>query len=135
MTIARERLPERRLSFTDTIEAYDREFTVSAGIDPSSGKIREVFLGGEKTGSTLEHIFQDAAVVISVALQYGITADTMARSIAREPAEIVRPEDIDRTDLPSAPATLIGATLDWIIATDAKLAETRRDLAGEVSHA
>lgn len=130
MTVARNRLPERRLTFTDTIEAYNREFTVSAGIDPATGKIREVFLGGEKSGSTLEHIFQDAAVVISVALQYGITAEAMARSIAREPAEIVRPEDIDRTDLPTTPSTLIGATLDWIIATDAKLAEAR-----EVSNA
>ncbi len=122
MTISRERLPERRLSFTDTIEAYNREFTVSAGIDPASGKIREVFLAGEKSGSTLEHIFQDAAVVISIALQFGITAEAMARSIAREPAEIVRPEEIDRTDLPTTPSTLIGATLDWIIATDAILA-------------
>lgn len=129
MTVARNRLPERRLTFTDTIEAYNREFTVSAGIDPESGKVREVFLGGEKTGSTLEHIFQDAAVIVSVALQFGITAEAMARSIAREPAEIVRPEDIDRTDLPTTPSTLIGATLDWIIATDAKLAEAR-----EVSH-
>lgn len=125
MTVARERLPERRLTVTDIIAAYGRDFTVSAGIDPATGKIREVFLGGEKSGSTLEHIFQDAAVIISVALQFGIAAEAMARSIAREPVEPTRPEDIDRADLPCAPATLIGATLDWIIATDAKLAEVQ----------
>lgn len=125
MTVARDRLPERRQTLTDIIAAYGRDFTVSAGIDPATGKIREVFLGGEKSGSTLEHIFQDAAVIISVALQFGITADAMARSIAREPVEPTRPEDIDRADLPCAPATLIGATLDWIIATDAKLAEVQ----------
>lgn len=117
-TAARTRLPDRRLTVTDTIAAYGRDFTVSAGIDPATGKIREVFLGGEKSGSTLEHIFQDAAVIISVALQFGITAEAMARSIAREPVEPTRPEDIDRADLPCAPATLIGATLDWIIATE-----------------
>lgn len=121
----RERLPERRQAITDMIEAYGREFVVSAGIDPASGKIREVFLGGEKSGSTLEHIFQDAAVIVSLALQHGIAAEAMARSLAREPAEIIRPEDIDRADLPCSPATLIGATLDWIIATDAKLTEAR----------
>jgi hypothetical protein len=56
----------------------------------------EVFLSGE-----------DASVVISVALQYGISARSLGKSIARIPENLDGP--------PIKPASPIGAALDLLV--------------------
>lgn len=99
MTAPRRRLPNRRPIASGTVFAGDAAFVVSAGFDPASGRVREVFLSAEKHGSALDVFAHDAAVVISVALQCGVSAAQLAHSVARTPA---------------GPATPIGAALDWI---------------------
>jgi hypothetical protein len=111
----RQRMPDRRPTVTRKIDAFGRSLFVSAGFDPTTGTVREVFFGGSKDGSAMDSIMGDVAVVISVALQYGVPAEDLARSIARIPMAPLRPEDLDGRPVPTIPASPVGTTLDWII--------------------
>jgi hypothetical protein len=114
MTATRTRLPHRRPTITEKIDAFGNSLFVSAGVDPATGLVKEVFFGGTKEGSAMDAIMADLAVVISVALQHGVPVEALARSIARVPLAPMRPEDLDGRPLPTVPASPVGATLDWI---------------------
>jgi hypothetical protein len=49
------------------------------------GEAAEIFLSGAKEGSTLAAILDDASVVILIALQDGISAQALAKSVSRTP--------------------------------------------------
>ncbi len=55
----------------------------------------------------------DAAIVISVALQCGVSTEALARSVARLPDGPIEPERLDSAK-DRAPASAIGATLDML---------------------
>jgi hypothetical protein len=74
MTPARKRLPSRRPLHTETLEVASQAFTATVGFDPGTCRPCELFLTGGKAGSTLDALLADAAVVISVALQHGVSA-------------------------------------------------------------
>ncbi len=59
-------------------------------------------------------LLADAAVVISVALQHGIPAQSLAKSIGRLPAGQVTPADLDEGKPARIPASPIGAALDLL---------------------
>jgi hypothetical protein len=77
--------------------------TASIGFGPN-GRPQELFLNGAKDGSGMAAILDDASVVISVALQHGIPAKVLAKSISREP---------DYAGVIKA-ASVIGAILDLV---------------------
>lgn len=88
--MTRHRLPNRRPSVTLPVtwrtDAGEQYFTLTAGYDPATGVLAEVFYSdGQKTGSQVQHGVQDACVIISVALQHGVTVAELARSIGRVP--------------------------------------------------
>ncbi len=122
MTATRTRLPHRRPTITEKIDAFGNSLFVSAGVDPATGLVKEVFFGGTKEGSAMDAIMADLAVVISVALQHGVPVEALARSIARVPLAPMRPEDLDGRPLPTVPASPVGATLDWIRAINEAVA-------------
>lgn len=129
MNAIRQRLPHRRPTVTEKLEGCGGgSLFVSAGIDPNSGAVKEVFFGGTKEGSGLDAIMGDIAVVISVALQHGVPVEALTRSVARVPLAPMRPEDLDGRPIPTVPASPIGATLDWVqelgreMATDSEAA-------------
>ena len=104
----RRLLSARRPSLTEPIEAGDIAAYAIIGFDSETGAPLEVFLrprSGARVGSATDHLVDDVAVVISVALQHGVPADALARSMGRLPAGEpgARP-----------PATIIGAALDLI---------------------
>jgi hypothetical protein len=105
VTPQRQRLPNRRPSETVAIEVDGVRFTASVGFDPE-GRPAEVFLSGAKDGSGMAGILEDASVVISIALQHGIPASALAKSVARVP---------DVLDGPAVrAASVIGAALDLV---------------------
>ena len=113
---ARRRLPARRASLTQPIEAGDIAAYATIGFDPETGKPAELFLrprAGARVGSATDHLVDDVAVVISVALQHGVSARALARSMGRLP---VAPEGARNQDAPGLrpPATIIGAALDLL---------------------
>jgi hypothetical protein len=98
---ATEPLPLR----DEEIEVGGHHFAAMAGSD-EAGRPAEIFLSGAKTGSALDAILGDAAVVISIGLQHGISAAVLGRSIARMPEAIDGPA--------TAPVSPIGAALNLI---------------------
>lgn len=78
------RLPPRRPAITEVLfwpvpgsadgplEALGRKVFMTAGFDPVSGRILEVFLrGGSKHGDRIDFALDDVAIAISRALQSG----------------------------------------------------------------
>ncbi len=109
MTPARSRLPNRRPAYTETLEVDGQAFEATVGFDPESGQPRELFLTAGKEGSMLNAMLADAAVVVLVALQSGILAAALAKSIGRLPAGPVTPADLEGPRPGRVPASPIGA--------------------------
>jgi len=94
---ARECLPNRRRCETRSFEHAGLLFTVCAGFYPD-GRIAEIFLSSNKPGSPIEAIARDAAIVTSIALQFGADLETIRTALTK--------------DHDGGPATLLGAALD-----------------------
>ncbi len=119
----RHRLPTRRPSHIETLETAGQSFTACVGLDPETGQPRELFLNGKKEGSQVDALLSDAATIISVALQYGIPAAALAKSIGRLPTGPVTPADLDHAPGRKVPASPIGAALDLVSVFERKPAE------------
>ena len=78
-------LPARRQNQTVEVDFAGQRVIVCMGFDPA-GAVREVFAAGHKAGSDMQHVIDDACVIISIALQHGITAEALAKSLGRVPA-------------------------------------------------
>jgi hypothetical protein len=96
----RQRLPNRRGA-----ELYDLEFKRGCYIIGASrfpdGNLAEVFIHSAKTSSNLADIARDAAVTLSLALQYGTPAEAIRAAVTRE--------------ADGSPAGIVGAVLDLIL--------------------
>ena len=110
----RRRLPNRRPSESQVLEIAGQKFTATVSFDPEDGRPRELFLNAGKEGSLLNTLLGDAAVLTSIALQSGIPAAALAKSIARLPAAPVTPADLDQAQPARLPASPIGAALDLL---------------------
>ena len=98
----RRRPPPRRRNTVARIAAGAVAAHASVGFD-DGGRPAEIFLrptGGAKSGSEVDFLLDDLAVVISVALQHGVPAAALARSISRGPD--------------GAPSTIAGAALAFL---------------------
>ncbi len=111
----RSRLPNRRSALTQDIAVCGHRFTATIGFDEHD-RPKEVFLSGAKDGTDLAAILNDASVVLSVALQFGVPAAALARSVARLPTEPLAPPYLDQPgdSREKRPATVIGAALDLV---------------------
>lgn len=106
----RRTLPHRRPSITFQAEhcasGQPTRFAVSVGfldiLDgvPVEPIPVEVFISGTKAGSEVEATARDGAVLLSIALQYGVPLDVMRGAITR--------------DQNGAPSSIIGAVVDQI---------------------
>lgn len=95
----RNALPQRRRS--DTFEVafggFNKTHTITVGYY-DDGSIGEVFITGGKSGEQLEAIARDGAVLLSLALQHGVSIDTISHAITR--------------DSQGQPQTIVGAVVD-----------------------
>lgn len=109
----RTRLPDRRDSETRSIEVAGRVYSVGVGLD-AKGRPRELFIRDGCPGSQIDTLLDDASVVISIALQHGIAAADLARSMGRLPVAPVKPADLAGPTEPGPrqAASVIGAALD-----------------------
>ncbi len=111
----RKRLPNRRPAVIETLEVEGQSVEVTIGLAPESAAVREVFLVAGKDGSMLNSLLADAAVVISVALQHGVSPAALAESVGRLPNGSIAPANLDRLQSGCRPASLIGAALDELL--------------------
>jgi hypothetical protein len=95
----RQALPMRRRSVTFEIEfgGLNKSHTITVGYydDDSIG---EIFITGGKSGEVVEAIARDGAVILSMALQYGVALDTIKHAITR--------------DSQGQPLSIVGAVID-----------------------
>ena len=110
----RRPLPNRRMAETYGLDVGGKRLTATIGYFPE-GLPAELFLSGAKDGSGMSAILEDASVVISIALQHGVSAAALAKSIARIP------ESLDGPAI--KPASPIGAALDLLAELDPKADE------------
>ncbi len=123
MTPARSRLPNRRPAYTETLEVDGQAFEATVGFDPEDGSLHELFLTTGKEGSMLNALLADAAVVISIVLQHGISAAALTKSVGRLPAGPVTPADLEGPRPGRVPASPMGAALDLVSVFERKPAE------------
>lgn len=95
----RKRLPDRRYSesFRLRFGNRNRTFHVTCGYYEDH-QLGEVFIAGGKAGQEDEALSRDGAVLISLALQHGVTLKVLQKSVTR--------------NLDGSPSTIIGAVLD-----------------------
>lgn len=78
----RERLSNRRESENITFWHAGRPYTARVSFYPD-GRLAEVFLDNGKVGSDAQVNCRDAAVAVSLLLQYGCSAEDLAKSLSR----------------------------------------------------
>jgi hypothetical protein len=79
----RERLDNRRFSETFDIDVNGRKYRCSFSRFPD-GRLAEIFLSNNKSGSDSDTAAKDSAVVCSIALQYGVPISTIRRALMRD---------------------------------------------------
>jgi hypothetical protein len=104
--MTRATLPHRRPNVTRTAEWSGHAFTVTIGLDPETLRSVEVFADTLK-GGDMQATLADACVIISLALQHGITAGELAKSLARVPV-------LWGEEGQTAPASPLGAIVEAI---------------------
>lgn len=78
----RRPLPNRRPTETINVTWDAHDFAVTVGYD-DEGRASEVFANHAK--GAMAHVLSDACVLISIALQYGVQPEALAKSLGRVP--------------------------------------------------
>jgi hypothetical protein len=101
--MTRRKLPQRRGAIAFEIEHAGHRFRMQAGHFPD-GALGEVFLDATKQNSALDAFAADAAILVSLLLQHGVTPAEIGHALRRSPN--------------GAPASLIGAVVDELHAME-----------------
>jgi ribonucleoside-diphosphate reductase alpha chain len=80
---ARKSLPNRRAHALYNFECDGQHYIGGIGLF-ADGSLAEVFLNGRKVGSASEANAQDAAIIASLALQYGCPVDVLHHALNRD---------------------------------------------------
>ncbi len=78
----RERLPHRRAAINTSFERDGARFEMTAGFY-SDMRPGEIFLSADRANSLLDFLMSDAAILASIALQYGATLDELRHAMKR----------------------------------------------------
>jgi hypothetical protein len=100
----RQPLPMRRRAETFELDygGLKNSHVISVGYY-DDGRVGEVFINGGKSGEVVEAIARDSAVLLSLALQYGASLDTIKHAITRDGQE--------------QPQSIVGAVVDALAET------------------
>jgi hypothetical protein len=79
----RQRLPNRRLAETFSLEVAGLRYTCTVGRF-HDGRLAEVFLSNHKTNSSADVGARDAAIACSHALQHGADVETIRKALCRD---------------------------------------------------
>jgi hypothetical protein len=79
----RDRLPNRRAAITTAFERDGARFEMTAGFYPD-GRPGEIFLNADRANSLLDFLMSDAAILASIAMQYGASLDELRHAMKRD---------------------------------------------------
>jgi hypothetical protein len=102
---ARIHLPNRRGAIALELEHGGHRYRAHIGRSPG-GDLAEVFVDAAKPASALDALAADAAILISLLLQYGASPAEIGHALRRAPS--------------GEPASLIGAVVDLLAVEDAR---------------
>ena len=94
-------LPRRRAAETFNLRFWNQPFIVTVGSYPD-GTPGEVFITTAKSGADLQNIANDAAVILSLALQHHVSIEVIRHAMTR------------CND--GSPASILGAVVDCLSA-------------------
>jgi hypothetical protein len=79
-------LSQRRPVATFELHHDNQTYQISVGYFCDGNRLEpaEVFVNGAKVGSMVEAIARDAAVLLSIAMQYGVPLKVLAGAVTRE---------------------------------------------------
>ena len=97
--MTRQRLPDRRASTAFCFECNSLRYTASASWF-DDGRLGEVFVSNHRADSHADSCARDAAILASIALQFGAPLDVLRRALLR--------------DSQGRPSTPIGCALDLL---------------------
>ncbi len=83
MATARQRLPDRRHSETFSVDCQGLRYTATISRS-DDGRLAEIFLSNHRNGSHADAVARDAAVVCSIALQFGAPLDAIRKALMRD---------------------------------------------------
>jgi hypothetical protein len=83
MTGERQRLPNRRLCESFDIQVANLSYKVSVGRFPNNRELAEVFISNHRSNSSADVAARDCGILISLLLQHGCAAETIARALSR----------------------------------------------------
>jgi hypothetical protein len=98
--MSREILPNRRSNETQVFDRDGIRITMTVGFKADCTTVGEIFLNADRSNSMIDVLMSDAAIIASIALQYGVPLRQLAHAIKR-----------DNFGVASSP---IGAALDRI---------------------
>jgi len=78
----RQRLPNRRASVSFDIEVAGLRYNVTASRF-SNNRLSEIFVSNHKAGNASDIAARDAGILVSLCLQHGCVAETIARALSR----------------------------------------------------
>ena len=81
--MSRRRLPNRRGSVTFELESQGLKFTCTASWF-EDGSLGEIFLTNHRAGSQAGINANDAAVICSIGLQFGVPLDVLRHALMRD---------------------------------------------------
>jgi hypothetical protein len=96
----RDRLPNRRAAETIAFERDRSQYEMTVGYYPD-GRVGEVFLNADRADSLLDVLTSDAAILASLALQYGCPLEAITHALKRDARGVA--------------ASPIGAAMDLIL--------------------
>lgn len=79
----RQRLNNRRHHESFSLEHWGMIYNIGLG-HIEDGTVREIFINCGKTGGQAETLARDSAILLSIALQYGVPVDAIKKSITRD---------------------------------------------------
>jgi hypothetical protein len=79
----RDLLPTRRFAISTGFERDGARFEMTAGFYPDM-RPGEIFLNADRANSLLDFLMSDAAILASLALQFGCPLDTLRHAIKRD---------------------------------------------------
>jgi hypothetical protein len=82
-TKVRDRLPNKRACETTSFQRDGARFEMTAGYY-SDGRAGEIFLNADRANSLLDFLMSDAAILASLALQYGAPLDEIRHALKRD---------------------------------------------------
>ena len=81
--MTRQRLPDRRASTAFCFECNSLRYTASASWF-DDGRLGEVFVSNHRADSHADSCARDAAILASIALQFGAPLDVLRRALLRD---------------------------------------------------